>query len=95
MKIKPIGDRILVKPLPAEEKRGGLFIPDCAKETPTEFIVSHLGTGKLDEHGKMIPFQVKVGNRVLCSKYGGTEIKVNGETYKVLSSDDVIAVLED
>ena len=65
-----------------------------AKEKPTESIVVALGTGKLDDDGKRIPFEVKKGDRILCSKYGGTEIKIDGKEYKILSADDILAVLE-
>jgi chaperonin GroES len=95
LKVKPIGDRILVEPVEEKEvKKGGIIIPDTAKEKPQEGIVRALGTGKTDDNGKKIPFEVKVGDRVLVSKYGGTEIKIDGKEYKILSSDDLLAVLE-
>ncbi len=95
MKIKPLGDRILVKPLEAEEeKKGGIIIPDTAKEKPQEGVVRALGTGKTDDNGKKVPFEVKVGDRVLVSKYGGTEIKLDGKEYKLMGSDDLLAILE-
>ena len=93
--IKPLGDRILVEPAEEKEvKKGGIIIPDSAKEKPTEGIVIALGTGKTDDNGKKVPFEVKKGDRILCSKYGGTEIKIDGKEYKILSSDDILAVLE-
>ena len=94
LNVKPLGDRILVEAVEAKEvKKGGIIIPDTAKEKPQEGIVRALGTGKLDDNGKRIPFEVKVGDRVLVSKYGGTEIKIDGKEYKLLSSDDLLAVL--
>jgi len=93
--IKPLGDRILVEPVEEKEvKKGGIIIPDSAKEKPTEAIVVALGTGKTDDDGKKVPFEVKKGDRVLISKYGGTEIKLNDKEYKILNSDDILAVLE-
>jgi chaperonin GroES len=93
--LKPLGDRVLVEPAEEKEtKKGGIIIPDTAKEKPTEGIIVALGTGKLDEDGKKIPFEVKKGDRVLVSKYGGTEIKLDGKEYKILSTDDILAVIE-
>jgi chaperonin GroES len=93
--VKPLGDRILVEPAEEREvKKGGIIIPDSAKEKPTEGIVVALGTGKTDDSGKKIPFEVKKGDRVLVSKYGGTEIKLNDKDYKILSSDDILAIIE-
>jgi chaperonin GroES len=95
LNIKPLGDRILVEPLEEKEtKKGGIIIPDTAKEKPQEGIVVALGTGKLDDNGKRIPFEVKKGDRVLVSKYGGTEIKIDGKEYKIFNSDDLVAILE-
>ena len=93
--IKPLGDRILVEAVEEKEvKKGGIIIPDTAKEKPMESIVVALGTGKTDDNGKKIPFEVKKGDRILASKYGGTEVKIDGKEYKILSSDDVLAILE-
>jgi chaperonin GroES len=93
--LKPLGDRVLVEPVEEKEtKKGGIIIPDTAKEKPTEGVVRALGTGKLDDNGKKIPFEVKVGDRVLVSKYGGTEIKLDGKEYKILSSDDLLGVVD-
>jgi chaperonin GroES len=93
--LKPLGDRVLVEPVEEKEtKKGGIIIPDSAKEKPTEGIVRALGTGKTDDNGKKVPFEVKVGDRVLVSKYGGTEIKLDGKEYKILSSDDILGVIE-
>ncbi|MBV9464319.1 MAG: co-chaperone GroES [Verrucomicrobiae bacterium] len=94
-KVRPIGDRILVLPTKEQEvKKGGIIIPDTAKEKPQEGKIVSLGTGKTDENGKKIAFEVKVGDRVMYSKYGGTEIKLSGEEYVILREDDILAVLE-
>jgi chaperonin GroES len=93
--LKPLGDRVLVEPVEEKEtKKGGIIIPDTAKEKPTEGIVRALGTGKTDDDGKKIPFEVKVGDRVLVSKYGGTEVKLDGKEYKILNSDDILGIIE-
>jgi len=95
IKLKPLGDRVLVEPVEDKEvKKGGIIIPDTAKEKPTEGIVRALGTGKTDDDGKKVPFEVKVGDRVLVSKYGGTEIKLDNKDYKLLNSDDLLGVIE-
>jgi chaperonin GroES len=94
LNLKPLGDRLLVEPAEEKEtKKGGIIIPDTAKEKPQEGTVRALGTGKTDENGKKIAFEVKVGDRVLVSKYGGTEIKIDGKEYKIFSSDDLLAVI--
>lgn len=93
--IKPLGDRVLVEPVEEKEQvKGGIVIPDSAKEKPMEGKVIALGTGKLDEKGNKIPFDVKVGDTVLMSKYGGTEVKYNDKEYKILSVSDILAVVE-
>ena len=93
--VKPLGDRVLVQPIEEQEtKKGGIIIPDTAKEKPQEGIVIALGTGKTNDDGKKIPFEVKKGDRVLVSKYGGTEIKLDGKEIKIMSSDDVLAVID-
>jgi chaperonin GroES len=95
LNVKPLGDRILVEAVEEKEvKKGGIIIPDTAKEKPMESLVVALGTGKTDDNGKKVPFEVKKGDRVLVSKYGGTEIKLDGKEFKILNSDDVLAVLE-
>jgi chaperonin GroES len=95
LNLKPLGDRILVEPAEEkEQKKGGIIIPDSAKEKPQEGTVRALGTGKTDDNGKKVPFEVKVGDRVLVSKYGGTEVKIDGKEYKIFNSDDLIAVLD-
>ena len=94
LNVKPLGDRILVEPVEEKEtKKGGIIIPDSAKEKPTEAVIIALGTGKTNDDGKKIPFEVKKGDRVLVSKYGGTEIKLDGKEYKILSTDDILAVI--
>jgi len=93
--IRPLGDRILVEPVEEKEvKKGGIIIPDTAKEKPMESIVVALGTGKTDDNGKKVPFEVKKGDRVLVSKYGGTEVKINDKEYKILGSDDILAIID-
>jgi chaperonin GroES len=95
LNVKPLGDRILVEAVEEKEvKKGGIIIPDTAKEKPMESVVVALGTGKTDDNGKKVPFEVKKGDRILVSKYGGTEIKLDGKEYKILSSDDVLAVID-
>jgi len=95
LNIKPLGDRVLVEPVEEKEtKKGGIIIPASAKEKPTEGIVRALGTGKTDDDGKKVPFEVKVGDRVLISKYGGTEIKLDEKDYKLLNSDDILAIID-
>ena len=92
--IKPLGDRVLVQALEEKEvKKGGIIIPDTAKEKPQEGQVVALGTGKRDDEGKIIPFTVKKGDKVLISKYGGTEVKVDGETYLIMREDDILGVV--
>jgi chaperonin GroES len=94
LKVKPLGDRVLVEAVEEQEvKQGGIIIPDSAKEKPTEAKVVALGTGKSGDDGNKIAFEVKVGDTVLISKYGGTEIKVDGNEYKILNSDDILAIL--
>jgi len=95
LNIKPLGDRLLVEPVEEkEQKKGGIIIPDSAKEKPQEGIVVALGTGKTDDNGKKVAFEVKKGDRVLVSKYGGTEIKLDGKEYKIFGSDDLLAIID-
>ena len=92
--VKPLGDRVLLELCDvAEQVKGGIIIPDTAKEKPQEFRVVALGTGKTDDNGKKIPFDVKVDDIVLTSRYGGTEVKVDGKEYKVVNSDDILAIV--
>ena len=93
--LKPLGDRIVVKPLEAEEKSaGGIVLPDTAKERPQTAEVIAVGPGKVQDNGKLSPMDVTVGSKVVYSKYGGTEIKVNGEDVVILRQDDILGVLE-
>ena len=93
--LKPLEDRIVVKPLEAEQvTASGLVIPDTAKEKPQEGEVLAVGPGRVDDSGKRIPLDVSVGDKVLYSKYGGTEVKYNNEDYLVLSARDVLAIIE-
>ena len=92
--VKPLADRVIVKPIEASEsKKGGIIIPDTAKEKPQEGEVVALGTGKRDDDGKVIPFTVKKGDKVLISKYGGTEIKIDGDMYLIMREDDILGIL--
>lgn len=94
MKIKPLGDRVLVQLVEeGEVQKGGIIIPDSAKEKPQEGKVIAVGTGKLDDDGKVIPFNVKKGDKVLMPKYGGTEVKVDNEEYQIIREDDILAVI--
>ena len=93
--IKPIGDKIVLRRLEAEETTsGGIVLPDTAKEKPKEGTVLALGDGKLLKDGKRSEFQVKVGDRVLFSSYAGSEITVDGEDYLVIAEDEILAVIE-
>ena len=94
MKIQPLGDRVLVEPKKeGEVNKGGIIIPDTAKEKPQEGKVVALGTGKLDDDGKKIPFNVKKGDTVLMPKYGGTEVKLGDKEYQIMREDDILAVI--
>jgi chaperonin GroES len=93
MKVRPLGDRILVKREdPAETVKGGIIIPDTAKEKPQEGKVVAVGPGKVDD-GKRIPLELKVGDRILMGKYSGTEVKIDGEEHIIMREDDVLAVI--
>src|ERR1700745_2657579 len=92
--VKPLGDRVLVQPLEEKEvKKGGIIIPDTAKEKPQEGKVVALGTGKLDDNGKKVEFTVKKGDTVLISKYGGTETQEDGESYLIMREDDILGII--
>ena len=94
MKIRPLHDRIIVKRLEEEEKtKGGIIIPDTAKEKPIEGKVVAVWDGKMKEDGTKIPMEVKVGDRILFAKYGGTEVKIDGEEHLMMKEDDVLAVI--
>jgi chaperonin GroES len=94
VKIKPLGDRILVELAKEDEViKGGIIIPDSAKEKPQEGKVLAVGTGKLDKKGKKLPFNVKEGDRVLMPKYGGSEVKVDDKKYTLIKEDEILGVL--
>ena len=94
VKIRPLGDRVLVKPIgETEVKKGGIIIPDTAKEKPQEGQVVAVGTGKRDENGKHIDFVVKKGDKVLISKYGGTEVKLDGVAHLIMREDDILGII--
>lgn len=93
MSIKPIGNNVLVEPVKAQETIGGLFIPEQAREKPQEGIVRVLGTGGRNEKGDLLPFDVKVGDRVLLSKYGSSELKHDGKSYKLVNVEDILAII--
>jgi chaperonin GroES len=91
-KLQPLGDRVLVKPIEKEEKtKSGIYLPDTAKEKPQEGEIIAVGPGKYDETGKRIPMDLKVGDRVIYAKYGGTEIKVDDEELMILRESDILA----
>ena len=96
MKIKPLADRVIVKPSDEAESKtsGGIIIPDTAKEKPQEGKIVAVGKGRLDESGKPIKMNVKVGDKILYSKYGGTEIKYDGKEYLIMSESDILAIFE-
>ena len=94
MKIRPLSDRVLVKRLEeVEMTKGGIIIPDSAKEKPAEGEVVAVGPGKLDDKGKRVPVELKKGDRVLFSKYGGTDVKLDGEDYLIMREDDILGVV--
>lgn len=94
-KIKPLGDRVLLAWVQEDEQvKGGIIIPDSAKEKPQEAEVVALGTGAKDENGNSIPFSVKVGDRVIVSKYGGTEVKFDDAVYQLVREDDILGIVE-
>lgn len=95
MKIRPLQDRVLVQRVEEEEKtKGGIIIPDTAKEKPQEGKVVAVGKGKVDEDGKVIKLDVKVGDKILFGKYSGTEVKIDGEDYLIMREDDILGVIE-
>ncbi len=95
MNLRPMQDRIIVKRLEEEQKTaGGLFIPDTAKEKPQRGEVVAVGKGKKTEDGKIIPLDVKAGDKVLFGKYAGTEIKIEGQEYLIMREDDILGVIE-
>jgi chaperonin GroES len=95
MKIRPLADRVLVEAVEEEDvKKGGIIIPDTAKEKPQEGKVIAVGPGKVDEDGKKIPMTVKKGDRILMPKYGGTEIKIDEKDYQIVREEDILGVIE-
>ena len=95
MKIRPLNDRVLVLRIGEEEKTaGGIIIPDTAKEKPQEGKVIAVGSGKLNENGERVPLEVKKGDRVLFSKYGGSDIKIDGVEHLIMREDDILGILE-
>ncbi len=95
MSLRPLSDRILVERVEEDEKtKGGIIIPDTAKEKPAEGKVVASGNGRMGEDGKLLPMDVKVGDRVLFSKYGGTEVKIDGIDYLIMRQDDVLGVID-
>jgi chaperonin GroES len=95
MKLRPLQDRILVQRVEEETKtKGGIIIPDTAKEKPAEGKVIAVGNGKVGDDGKRIPLEIKKGDRVLFGKYSGTEVKIDGEEYLIMREDDVLGVVE-
>jgi chaperonin GroES len=95
MKITPLNDKVLIERVEADDKTtGGIILPDTAKEKPKQGKVLALGEGKLLENGQRVPFQVKVGDRVLFSSYAGNEVQVDGKEYLVMSEDDILAVVD-
>jgi chaperonin GroES len=95
MKVRPLHDRLIVQRLEEEEKtKGGIIIPDTAKEKPVEGKVIAAGAGRIKKDGTKIPLEVKKGDRVLYAKYAGTEVKIDGEEYLMMKEDDVLAIIE-
>jgi len=96
MKVRPLHDRLIVKRLEEEEKtKGGIIIPDTAKEKPIEGKVIAAGEGRINKDGKKMPMEVKKGDRILFAKYAGTDVKMDGEEYLMMKEDDVLAVIEE
>jgi chaperonin GroES len=95
-KIRPLGDRVVVEPLEAEEKtKGGIILPDTAKEKPQEGKVVAVGKGKVNDKGEVLPMEVKVGDKVLYGKYSGTEVTVDEKQYIILREEDILAIVEE
>jgi len=95
MKIRPLQDRVIVKRIAEEEKtKGGIIIPDTAKEKPQEGKIVAVGKGKVNDDGKLIPPEVKVGDKILFGKYSGSEIKLNGEEHLIMREEDILGIVE-
>jgi len=96
MTIQPLGDRVLIKPLEEQEQKvGNIIIPDTAKEKPQKGVVKQVGTGKATSDGKTLPMNVKVGDKVFYSKYGGTEVKIDGDEYLIMSENDILGIIKE
>ena len=94
MKIKPLGERVLVEPVTEEQQiKGGIIIPDTAKEKPQQGKVIAVGTGKIDDNGKKVPFNVKKGDVVLMPQYGGQTVKLDDREYQIMREDDILAIV--
>jgi len=94
-KVRPLLDRVLIKRVEADEKvKGGIIVPDTAKEKPMEGRVIAVGAGRLDDHGKRIPMEVKAGDRILFGKYAGTEIKINDDEHIILKEDEILGIIQ-
>jgi chaperonin GroES len=92
-KLTPIGDRVVVKPEPEEVKtKSGIVLPDTAKEKPSEGTVVAVGTGRILDNGQKVAIEVKIGDKIIYSKYGGTEVKIEGEEYMILAERDILAI---
>ncbi len=94
MKLKPIADNIIVERLEAEEKKGGIIIPDSAKEKPRQGRVVAVGRGRLDDEGKVVPMNVKKGDKIVFGSYAGTEVEIEGKPYLIVREDDVLGIME-
>ncbi len=95
IKVRPLHDRLIVQRLEEEEKtKGGIIIPDTAKEKPIEGKVIGVGEGRIKKYGTKVPLEVKQGDRVLYAKYAGTEVKIGGEEYLIMKEDDILAIIE-
>ncbi|HEY8531881.1 MAG TPA: co-chaperone GroES [Limnochorda sp.] len=95
MTLRPLGDRVVVKTIEEEERtQGGIYLPDTAKEKPQQGEVIAVGTGRILENGQRVAPEVKVGDRIIYAKYGGTEVKLNGQEYLILRESDILAVVE-
>ncbi len=95
MKIRPLGDRVLIKRIKEEERtKGGIIIPDTAKEKPQEGKVVAVGKGKYSDEGKLMPLEVKAGDKILFGKYSGSDVKLDGEEHLILREDDILGILE-
>lgn len=95
IKIQPLGDRVIVKPLEQKEvKKSGIIIPDTAKEKPQEGQIVAVGKGRTTDDGKLIPMEVKIGDKILYGKYSGTEVKINDEEYLIMREEDILGIIK-